>query len=97
MKKHQRYITTLSHAIVETSESIFSAAESCVRTLLSFLVSLLQLVVRIQILRKTSRSAVADLYYKTPSAVVVLSSQKGHSPLDLVQTCMWYNPLRILH
>lgn len=36
MKKHQRYITTLSHAIVETSESIFSAAESCVRTLLSF-------------------------------------------------------------
>ena len=78
MKVLQKYISTLSHAGVETTKARISAEGSRVRTLLEFLVSLLSIFARIVATFVPMRRNVVNMYHQTCASEKVRISQNDH-------------------
>ena len=78
MKVLQKYISTLSHASVETTKARISAAGSRVRTLLEFITSLLSMFARIVAAFVPMRRNVVNMYHQACASEKALISQNDH-------------------
>jgi hypothetical protein len=74
----QKYISTLSHAGVETTKARISAAGTRVRTVLEFILSLLSILARIVTAFVPMRRNVVNMYHQACASEKVLISQNNH-------------------